>query len=160
MMSFRCVLLTLTLLAAGAMISVSVRNDSILYTCSGDYSAHTTLPGIEVTNQLSTLNSYLRNNNIHASFNGSVKFNNHYYHLNRHLIYKSEIVDRKNGLIKVKAISQTRSENDTLDDKKLESILFSVDHNGALIRVWRINENIILIGNPYAPTYSCVLFHN
>lgn len=159
-MSFRYVLLTLTFLAAVSSMYVSVRKDSILYTCSGDYSAYSALPGIEISNQLSTLNSYARNKNVYASFNGSVKYKNQHYHLNRQIVYKSEIVDRKNGLIRIIPISRSRSTNDTLDSKKVESILFSADNKGAMIRVWRLNNKIILIGNPYVPTYSCISFDN
>lgn len=156
-MIYRVLVPSLTIVAVVAAGALSVQKNRISYSCTGEYSADVIYSGTRVTSQISIMSSSARSQKLYVSYDGAVKFNNKSYHLNRELIFHYEMLDKKAGLLRITPISQSKNTSDTLDSREVESLLLGVEKEGRLIRILRIGERMVLVGNPYAPIYSCVL---
>lgn len=156
-MIYRILVPAMTVVAVVAAGALSVQKNRISYSCAGEYSADIIYPGIRVTSQMNIMSSSSRSQKLFVTYDGSVTFNNKSYHLNREMTFQYKKLDQKAGLVMITPVSVSKNTSDTLDSREVESLLLGVEKEGRLIRIWRIGESTVLVGNPYAPIYSCVL---
>ena len=159
-MLFRYILYTVTLIAIISAIALSVQKNRINFSCSGEYSQDVIYHGNRVNSQINIMSSVSRSQNLYVNFDGYINYNSQSYHVNREVIFAYEILDKHAGLVRITPVSQIRNMGDTLNSKEIEGRLLGIEKDGRVIRIWRISERTILVGNPYAPNFSCVLLGN
>ncbi|MFS3191053.1 hypothetical protein [Klebsiella pneumoniae] len=156
-MLYRYILPVVTLIAIIFAIVLSVQKNRISFSCSGEYSEDAIYDGIRVNSQVNIMSSVSRSQKLYVNYDGYINYNSKSYHVNREVTFAYEILDRYAGLVRITPVFQIRNTSDTLNSKEVESRLLGIENKGRLIRIWRISERIVLVGNPYAPIFSCIL---
>lgn len=144
---------------AGVLLSVYSNKNQVLFTCTGTYQADIQLRGDYIVNNGNISISVSNSHKIYMNIDARVNINNESHHLGRDIIYHYEAVDQKNGLFRLNFIDGNRTASDTLDKHDITPLLFSMDKDGRIIKVLRVNEKVLLIGNPFTPLYSCTILN-
>lgn len=146
-----------TLTAAVSVGAVYVERQRIDYTCTGAYSTDVTLPGIRVTGIVNVVISVSRANRVYTNMEGALSVNGNKYHLSREIAWKYEVTNASAGLMRVTPLYETRSSSDNVVGSEVDSYIIGKEKGGRIIRQWKLNDDVVLVGNPYSPIYSCVI---
>ncbi|EPZ8357862.1 hypothetical protein ACXWYY_003405 [Enterobacter hormaechei] len=156
-MLYRYILPLVTLIAIIFALILSVQKNRISFSCSGEYSEDAIYHGIRVNSHINIMSSVSRSQKLYVNYDGYINYNSNSYHVNREVTFSYEMLNRYAGLVRITPVFQTRNTGDTLNSKEVESLLLGLEKEGRLIRIWRMGERIVLVGNPYAPIFSCIL---
>lgn len=159
-MLYRYILPVVTLIAIIFAIALSVQKNRISFSCTGEFSEDAIYHGTRVNSQVNIMSSVSRAQKLYVNFDGYINYNSKSYHVNREVTFAYEILDRYAGLVRITPVFQTRNTSDSLNLQEVESRLLGIEKEGRLIRIWRISERTVLVGNPYAPIFSCILLGN
>lgn len=135
---------------------VLVNKNNIVSTCISEYYQDYELPGIHLITELSILSSTSQSHYFYTNLQGKVTINNDIYHLSRIQNWQYNLIDRKTSMMKVTLSSEDRDTSDTIEDTEVNALLRGKAGESRTIRVWRLDHDVLIIGNAYAPQYSCV----
>lgn len=153
--SIKALIIITTLLAFTSSVWLYSERNQIVFTCVGQYSASIDYPGISISNSSNIVVSVSNSNRIFVNMNSAIIQNGHHYHLSRQVWYSYEPVDLKYGMLRITPIRVSVNSTDNVPGNNVNHYLLGVEKAGLIIRVWKLSDNTLLIGNSFTPVFSC-----
>lgn len=125
------------------------------FSCIGEYSSEYTIGENEQFNNSGISLVFFRNSTVYVAVEGARKTNGEQRHINHEEWYKYEPVDEKSGLYKIYPTDSENNLENGIYEQKFNDDMISVEKKGRLIRLWKLSDNVILIGNAFSPIFSC-----
>lgn len=156
-MTLKTPMVLTTLLPVILIAFLSVKTEQVAFSCTGEYFSSIFLDNysIESVNNISL--TMMRNSSAYVSFNSMVKNSGSTRHISREVMYKLFVIDKENGLYKINSTKTKFHYVDSFsNNNELAAFLFGVEGRGRMIRIWKVSNKVILIGNPFSPIMSCI----
>jgi hypothetical protein len=145
-----------TLCAVGLLSGIWVYNHRITNTCLSEYYLDFDYPNLHLTGYMTNLSS---NSYAHLSYNnveGAITLNNKPYHFSREQTWYNKVINKENGLSSVTFVNEVISSIDSVQGTEVNVLMTGKPHETRIARMWRLNDDVLLVGNAYSPLYSCV----
>lgn len=146
-----------TLLPGILITLLSVWPESTAFNCTSEYFSSIVFDSDRVESINNVSLTMMKNSFAYVSINSMVKQSGHIHHISRDVIYKVSVLDKKNGLYKIKSSKTHFNYTDSLsNNNELAASLLGIEGRGRMIRIWKVSDKVILIGNPFSPVMSCI----
>jgi len=131
-------------------------NDTrVNFTCVGGFSTEVRHDGITIKNISDISISFFNGNKIFIAIDGSITQNNKRFHMSRELWFSWEPIDMTKGIIRANLIGIKRTGADNIEGDVVNHYILGAESSGRIFRLWRLKDNILLIGNAFSPVMSC-----
>lgn len=145
--------MALVILLCAACISISFNRAT--FTCTGEYVSEVRLGKTRLLSTINIALSFYRNAQVHAVMVGTVEHDGTLSHLSREVTYRYEAMDINNGIYRITPEKIQDTGANTLHSEAADHYLLGMEKEGRLIRIWKITDKVLLIGNPFSPVLSC-----
>ncbi|PNF13471.1 hypothetical protein A6J71_00065 [Enterobacter cancerogenus] len=157
MMRLKYIMLVLLFIIGTFIAWKKFDNNSVSFTCVGGFSSQVIHDNLVIKNISDISINFFRDQKIFIAIDGSVTQNDKRYHLSRELWFSWQPVDLPKGIIRVKLIEVRKTGADTVVDDKVNHYILGAEPAGRIFRIWRLKDNILLIGNAFSPVMSCTV---
>ncbi|WP_318373716.1 hypothetical protein [Enterobacter sp.] len=127
------------------------------FTCVGGFNNEVRHNGLVIKNASDISISFFNDQKIFIAVDGSVTQNDKRYHMSRELWFSWQPVDLAQGIIRVKLTELKKTGADTIDGDQVNHYILGAEPTGRIFRIWRLKDNILLIGNAFSPVMSCTV---
>ncbi|MDZ7320048.1 hypothetical protein N4G41_00145 [Kosakonia sacchari] len=135
----------------------------VLFTCTGLYNSEIQIAGHKIKNNSNIAVSVSKSRAAYVNIEGIIDYDHNIYHINREVHFRYEIANKKAGIVRIFPIEHFVNTSDTISTaytQGLESSLLGEEKKGKLIRLWKLSDSVLLIGNTFSPVFSCTMINS
>lgn len=142
-------------IVGGTALWNHVNSTRVSFTCVGGFTTEINHDKIAIRNVSDITVSFFNNNKIFMAIDGSVTANGKRYHMSRELWFSYQPVDMTKGIIRARLIELKKTGADNIEGDKVNHYILGAEPDGRIFRLWKLKDNILLIGNAFSPVLSC-----
>jgi len=151
------VLFIITLLVIIFSCYVHYLKSKVDFSCTGEYRSEIIFPETKILNISNISISVSNNRIIYFSIDGVITHNDTNSHLSREIWFSYEPIHHSTGLFRIKPIRMNVNDTDSVKSQDVNYFILGAESNGRTIRIWKLSDSVILIGNAFSPIMSCIL---
>ncbi|GAL51788.1 hypothetical protein CIFAM_22_00580 [Citrobacter farmeri GTC 1319] len=159
-MFYSYIILQSILIVSAIVLFMLSMERNLDFSCKGNNTYQKNINGenINITTSISV--NFFSDKKIHTIVHGIIRNNQGAYTINREYDYSYRALDTKKGRYILTLNSIVKSTNDNDKDNVVSNFLFGGETTDINIKINKISNNVLIIGNVFSPIFSCTVTKN